>query len=82
MVAKKRLHSFHLRETPILPSGSAQIVQDVIRVGHSHDSIEDEEHATLEVIANDLLEEIEVWKSTSHFRRAHPRVQVGARKVV
>lgn len=77
VVAKKRLHSFHLRETPILPSGSAQIVQDVIRVGHSHDSIEDEEHATLEVIANDLLEEIEVWKSTSHFRRAHPRVQYG-----
>jgi hypothetical protein len=76
VVAKKRLHGLQLRETRQMHSRHDHIADGIVRVGQSHHPVGDEEQVSLQVIANDLLEEIEVWKSTSHFRRAHPRVQV------
>ena len=74
VVAQKRLHGFKLKETHRSTS-SEHLMNGIARTGLAQ---KEEQQASLEVIANDLLAEIGVWKKTSHFRRAHARVQVGS----
>jgi hypothetical protein len=73
VVAKKRLHGFKLRETDRSTPEDSSMKGNSRMGGHAKMSQEQE---SVEVVANDLLAEIEVWKQTSHFTRAHARVQV------